>query len=416
MTLSPAIEALLKQTKGVTEHKGNLRVQFKVPERSSPIKRSLAIPVTKANINFAQITLGNIKQDIVNGLYKLDPDAFWTKHFPTNSINYCPNITVAVCFEEYIAESANILTDSTREKLASAKSWLNRHKLLLRPISEITTDVLNKARQQTVTECKDSTVKEYTNTFSKVLTHALGKKYIKSNPTQSLKKLVKDDINLDDEDSLVLPFSQKELCRLISVIHIPQTKRMVELLAWTGMRHGELKALAWEDIDFEKRIIRVKYNLTRQGNLKPPKTFAGHREIELLPKAMEVLIEQKEQTFNSAARNETIYYKNQKSKTIKRRRVFLSRNNQPYIRPELSTTPKQWENWLIKAELAHRPAYQLRHTYASQLLMVGAEPSWLAKQMGHSDWGMIRKIYAKWIKAEKPDYVNELADKLNQTY
>ena len=45
-----------------------------------------------------------------------------------------------------------------------------------------------------------------------------------------------------------------------------------------------------------------------------------------------------------------------------------------------------------------------------------AELSWLAKQMGHSDWGMIRKIYGKWIKAEKPDYVNELADKLNQTY
>ena len=191
---------------------------------------------------------------------------------------------------------------------------------------------------------------------------------------------------------------------------------MVELLAWTGLRHGELKALAWEDIDFEKQIIRVKYNLTRRGNLKPPKTVAGHREIELLPKAMEVLIEQKEQTFSSAARNETIYYKNQKSKTIKRRRVFLSRNNQPYLRPELSTTPKQWENWLIKAELAHRPAYQLRHTYASQLLMVGAELSWLAKQMGHSDWGMIRKIYGKWITAEKPDYVNELADKLNQTY
>ncbi|RTR26816.1 hypothetical protein EKG39_21235 [Shewanella atlantica] len=64
----------------------------------------------------------------------------------------------------------------------------------------------------------------------------------------------------------------------------------------------------------------------------------------------------------------------------------------------------------------HRPAYQLRHTYASQLLMAGAEPSWLANQMGHSDWGMIRKIYAKWISSEKPDYVKEMAKKLNQTY
>ncbi|PKH62866.1 hypothetical protein CXF83_09850 [Shewanella sp. Choline-02u-19] len=101
---------------------------------------------------------------------------------------------------------------------------------------------------------------------------------------------------------------------------------------------------------------------------------------------------------------------------MKRRRVFVSRKNEPYKRPELSTTPKQWKNWLIKAGLAHRPAYQLRHTYASQLLMIGAEPSWLAGQMGHSDWGMIRKIYATWIKAEKPNYIEELANKLKQTY
>lgn len=170
----------------------------------------MGIPITKANIKFAKLTLAIIKHDIANGLYKHDPETFWRKHFPTNSINHCSDTTVAVCFEEYRAESANSLTDSTIEKLASAKSWLNRYKLLDRPISEITTDQLNKARQHTVTECKDSTVKEYTNTFSKVLTHALDKKYIKSNPTQSLKKLVKDDINLDDEDSLVLPFSQKE--------------------------------------------------------------------------------------------------------------------------------------------------------------------------------------------------------------
>lgn len=36
---------------------------------------------------------------------------------------------------------------------------------------------------------------------------------------------------------------------LLSVIHIPQTKRMVELLAWTDLR---------------------------QGNLEPAKTAAGH--------------------------------------------------------------------------------------------------------------------------------------------
>ena len=95
---------------------------------------------------------------------------------------------------------------------------------------------------------------------------------------------------------------------------------------------------------------------------------------------------------------------------------MLSRGNQPYKRPELTTKSKQWENWLIKAGVSHRPAYQLRHTFASCMLMIGAKSTWLAKQMGHEDTGMINKIYGKWIKNDDPDYVEGLAAKLGQTY
>ncbi|MCL1058661.1 site-specific integrase [Shewanella gelidimarina] len=410
------MKADLKEASGVTAHNGSLRVQFKLPELNNAIKRSLSIPITKANIKLAKLTLANIKQDIANGLYKNAPEAFWLKHFPTNSINSAINITVESCIDEYTAESANILTDSTRDKLTTIKSWLERSNLLDKPIAEITVHVFNKLRVRTLETCTYSTVIDYTSSFNKILKHALDKKYIKSNPTLLLKKLVKDDIHLDDEDKSILPFSQNELSRLIAVIHIPQTKRMAELLAWTGLRPGELKSLAWEDVDLENLKIHVKYNITRQGNLKPPKTTAGHRVIELLPRALEVLLQQKEETFSVPSRRETIYYKNQKTKVVERKRVFLGRNNEPYKGPELTSTTNYWKNWLIEAGLTHRPAYQLRHTYASQLLMAGAEPLWLAKQMGHSDWGMIRKIYGQWVSNEKPDYVKEMAIKLNQSY
>jgi integrase len=46
--------------------------------------------------------------------------------------------------------------------------------------------------------------------------------------------------------------------------------------------------------------------------------------------------------------------------------------------------------------------------------MVGAPPSWLARQMGHRDWSMISKIYGKWIPNEGPDLINTLAKKLGQ--
>nr|WP_240923625.1 tyrosine-type recombinase/integrase [Psychromonas sp. SA13A] len=156
---------------------------------------------------------------------------------------------------------------------------------------------------------------------------------------------------------------------------------------------------AWEDIDLDNGLIHVKYNIDRKGKLKPPKTFASIRTIELMPKAMEVIMRQIDITFNKPTLLETVYYKYEKTKIAERHRVFLSRADKPYIRPELTSVPKQWKNWLIAADLTHRPPYHLRHTFASQMLMVGADITWLAGQLG--DWGMIQKIYGKWIPNEK---------------
>lgn len=50
--------------------------------------------------------------------------------------------------------------------------------------------------------------------------------------------------------------------------------------------------------------------------------------------------------------------------------------------------------------IRYRGMSQLRHTYASQALSAGANPVWLAKQLGHANTDMIFKHYAKWIKED----------------
>jgi len=39
----------------------------------------------------------------------------------------------------------------------------------------------------------------------------------------------------------------------------------------------------------------------------------------------------------------------------------------------------------------------LRHTFASTLLATGANPYWVANQLGHMDVEMVFKIYGKFI-------------------
>jgi integrase len=53
---------------------------------------------------------------------------------------------------------------------------------------------------------------------------------------------------------------------------------------------------------------------------------------------------------------------------------------------------------LRKAGVRYRNPYQTRHTFASTLLSSGANPLYVAKQMGHRDTEMITRNYGRWIE------------------
>lgn len=44
----------------------------------------------------------------------------------------------------------------------------------------------------------------------------------------------------------------------------------------------------------------------------------------------------------------------------------------------------------------HRKSYCTRHTYATMLLMAGANINWVASQLGNSPL-MVATVYGKWI-------------------
>lgn len=89
----------------------------------------------------------------------------------------------------------------------------------------------------------------------------------------------------------ITPFDQTEMRAVIAAIEDrdPGNSRRGQALiraatylgAMCGLRRGEIMALAWDDIDFERREITVRHNLTPSDLLKGPKTRAGNRTIPL---------------------------------------------------------------------------------------------------------------------------------------
>lgn len=185
---------------------------------------------------------------------------------------------------------------------------------------------------------------------------------------------------IDDVD----PFTREEQEAILNEL-VGQGKNLIKFNFWTGMRPSEVIALNWDDIDWKRGLILVTKALTEAAiEAETPKTVAGKREVKILKPAMDALLDQKQFTFD---KNEEIF---QNPNTNER-----WTGDQP-IRKTL------WMPALKKAKVRYRRPYQTRHTYASMMLTAEEPIAWLANQMGHSDWGMLRTIYAKFIKDSIP--------------
>ena len=71
----------------------------------------------------------------------------------------------------------------------------------------------------------------------------------------------------------------------------------------------------------------------------------------------------------------------------------MNKHGQPYDKH----VDREWRVALKKAGVRHRPAYQLRHTFASLCLANGVQPTWVAKMLGHKTAQITFKHYARYI-------------------
>lgn len=181
-----------------------------------------------------------------------------------------------------------------------------------------------------------------------------------------------------DEDD-VDPFTIEEQQIIIGKCEFDMANQ-IKFAFWTGIRPSELIALNWSDIDFVRGFIKIRRAMTQasKGRAETTKTASSTREIKILSPALEALQAHKSSTF------------------LQGDPVFLNP-----ITGKRWTGDQQlrdvWVRILKLAGVRYRRPYQTRHTYASMMVSSGEHPMWVAKQMGHRDWTMIAKIYAKWM-------------------
>lgn len=155
---------------------------------------------------------------------------------------------------------------------------------------------------------------------------------------------------------------------------------------WTGLRPSEMIALQWDDIDWVKgrvRVERCRTEATPRGKFEPPKTKAGIRDVPLCEFALDALKAQKEHTLLAG------------------KEVFTNMGK-PWNSPA-DINKAFWIKALKKAGIRHRTPYQLRHTFASIMLM-GCETTQdeekVSKAMGHTTVAFTRKTYYSFLERD----------------
>ena len=172
-------------------------------------------------------------------------------------------------------------------------------------------------------------------------------------------------------------------------------KKQLLIELYGGLRMGEVNALKPENIDFKKRVIRVRATVTRGLDDRVfikdgAKTSEGERDVPINAKLERVLREALAEMRDNP--EGLIFYDHNKNGIIGTNQV-----NSFFYRV------------CEKAGLEGFTQHCLRHTFATRCIEAGVQPVVLKKWMGHTDIHITLDTYADVF--DKMDY--SAVDKLN---
>jgi len=162
---------------------------------------------------------------------------------------------------------------------------------------------------------------------------------------------------------------------LDNVAFVDHLKPAILLSLNLGVRRGELFSLKWHDIDFNQKNVTITASSAKAGQ---------SRHIPLNPEAFEILHKWKEQP------------------GVKSQYVFTGKDGKPFF--DLKTA---WKNILNKAEIKNFRWHDLRHSFASKLVMENVNLNVIRELLGHSSYQMTLK-YSHLSPGAKVDAVNRL--------
>jgi integrase len=271
--------------------------------------------------------------------------------------------------------------------------------LLPRPLEEIHENDIEKWRlERQKAGVKAATINRCTASLRSAFSWAVKKGLMDSNPLSRLEKLKERD-----SDVKVRYLSEDERKRLMAALDarekqlrsrrqnhnqhhagreyelMPEPngnfadylKPMILVSLNTGIRQNNLFSLEWRDIDFESQTMTLRAKITKS------------KKTTMLP-------------INSVVVKTLTVWREQSQDTLPNALVFPS----PKSGGKFDNCKKAWAGLMVDAEITNFRWHDMRHDFASQLVMKGVDLNIVRELMGHASLTMTLR-YAHLAPANK---------------
>lgn len=227
-------------------------------------------------------------------------------------------------------------------------------------------------------------IKTFYSVLNNILQYACLNEYIVTNPTSALRGIFKKGgfIKKDEPN----PFTKEEIELIKETDMIDYVKNFVLLGLYTGARPGEIVALNWNDVNFEKRYIEINKTIVH-SKVGSTKTTNSVRKVDLFDNAIEVL-------------------KNQYKFTHDKTNVFVNQYGKQFYSHDVIA--HHFKVVLRELDIKGKYLYNLRHTFASTLLANGIDIAYISKMLGHANSAVTLQRYTKFIKLNEEQRLNKI--------
>lgn len=276
-----------------------------------------------------------------------------------------------------ITYKKNSVKESTYTRLQTSFKLMDGYSISKVAVSDLTASVVQRYLNQLVEDGYAlTTVKKQYNLVTAFVRHLIAERYDIAPLYMSVKLPIENVVKQKKRE--VIAYNSREQLRIkqtASQVNSIGSKAVILLLE-SGMRIGELLALTWRDVQWERRAIRIHSTMVNAASRKKcyiqegAKSKSSNRTIPLSKSAMDVL--------------ESMY------KGKDDGLIFVIETGEPC---GYNLLCREIEEICAEANVKYSGMHVFRHTFATNCYYKGCEIKILSKLLGHANVGITYNTY-----------------------